>query len=165
MADSQPQNTKQLTTCSRLKQFNDVANFWSHPRRSCRPWVEHTPISAMLISPRVAHTAYCGHTAGVPRAYSGLTAGTLRAYWGILRAYWAKLRAYHGQSHTQGEGHYILLPLIKFVLQFLWISSYSLLSLLNVLVSIIFLQPLWTPVFWVFFILFYPSFAPPLWFF
>ncbi|AED93863.1 transmembrane protein [Arabidopsis thaliana] len=46
--------------------------------------VQHTPISAKLRPARVAHTAYCGHTAGVPRAYYGHTAGTLRANWGIL---------------------------------------------------------------------------------
>jgi len=64
----------------RLKQVDDVANFWPHPRCSCRSWLEHTPISAKLMPPQVAHTAYYGHTASIPRAYCGLTTGTLRAY-------------------------------------------------------------------------------------
>ncbi|OAO96480.1 hypothetical protein AXX17_AT5G29800 [Arabidopsis thaliana] len=73
MVDSQPQNTKQLT---HLLAALSRSMTWS--------MVQHTPISAKLRPARVAHTAYCGHTAGVPRAYYGHTAGTLRANWGIL---------------------------------------------------------------------------------
>ncbi|KAG7603814.1 hypothetical protein ISN45_At05g027850 [Arabidopsis thaliana x Arabidopsis arenosa] len=45
-------------------------------------------------------------TAGTLQAYHGHTTGTLRAHYGRTGVYWGKLRAHHGQSHTQGEGHY-----------------------------------------------------------